>query len=127
MKINQVVAEDANPKRQAAKAIAMKKAGIKPKTKGVTETTGVTDYNPKSQGGTRKELLAKYHKTKNPKDAEAARKAGATQKELQGVAEGFDPEYDDEAGMFKNDLQTIQRVSTHLEKEILDNENLPEW
>jgi hypothetical protein len=54
---------------------------------GVAENTGVTDYNPKSQGGTRKELLAKYHKTKNHKDAEAARKAGATQKELQGVAE----------------------------------------
>ncbi len=50
----------------------------------VEEGTGVTDYAPKSQGGTRKELLAKYHKSKNPKDAEAARKAGATQKELQG-------------------------------------------
>ena len=50
----------------------------------IAETTGVTDYNPKSQGGTRKELLAKYHKTKDPKDAEAARKAGATQKELKG-------------------------------------------
>lgn len=36
-------------------------------------------------------------------------------------------EYNDEAGMFKNDLQTIQRVSEHLEKAILDNENLPEW
>jgi hypothetical protein len=57
------------------------------KKQGVAENTGVTDYNPKSQGGTRKELLAKYHKTKNHKDAEAARKAGATQKELQGVAE----------------------------------------
>ena len=45
----------------------------------------------------------------------------------QVVAENHDPEYDDEAGMFKNDLQTIQRVSRHLEKEILDNENLPEW
>lgn len=54
----------------------------------VDEATGVTNYNPKSQGGTRKELLAKYHKTKDSKDAEAARKAGATQKELQGVAEG---------------------------------------
>lgn len=53
----------------------------------VKEGTSVTDYTPKSQGGTRKELLAKYHKTKNPKDAEAARRAGATQKELQGVAE----------------------------------------
>ena len=53
----------------------------------MAEGTGVTDYNPKSQGGTRKELLAKYHKTKDPKDAEAARKAGATQKELQGLNE----------------------------------------
>jgi hypothetical protein len=45
----------------------------------------------------------------------------------QGVTEDFNAEYDDEAGMFKNDLQTIQRVSTHLEKAIYDNENLPEW
>ena len=36
-------------------------------------------------------------------------------------------EYNDEAGMFKNDLQTIQRVSTNLEKAIYDDENLPEW
>ena len=58
-------------------------AAHKAKNESVEESTGVTDYNPKSQGGTRKELIAKYHKTKNPKDAEAARKAGATQKELQ--------------------------------------------
>jgi hypothetical protein len=36
-------------------------------------------------------------------------------------------EYNDEAGMFKNNLQTVQRVSRHLEKAISDNENLPEW
>jgi len=54
------------------------------------ETADVTDYNPTSQGGTRKELVAKYHQTKDPKDAEAARRAGATQQELQGVAEGSD-------------------------------------
>jgi hypothetical protein len=41
--------------------------------------------------------------------------------------EAFNGEYDDEAGMFKNNLQTIQRVSTHLEQAIADNENLPEW
>jgi hypothetical protein len=29
--------------------------------------------------------------------------------------------------MFKNNLQTIQRVSMHLEKAIADDENLPEW
>jgi hypothetical protein len=38
-----------------------------------------------------------------------------------------DAEYDDEAGMFKNNLHTIIRVSTHLERAIGDNENLPEW
>ena len=32
MKIDQIIAEDANPARQAAKAIAMKKAGKKPKS-----------------------------------------------------------------------------------------------
>lgn len=45
----------------------------------------------------------------------------------ESVEENFDAEYDDEAGMFKNDLQTIQRVSDHLEDAIQDNENLPEW
>ena len=59
------------------------------------------------------------------------RKKGAAnygnKNESQGMAEDFNAEYDDEAGMFKNDLQTIQRVSTHLEKAIYDNENLPEW
>ena len=54
----------------------------------VAETADVTDYNPPSQGGTRRELVAKYHQTRDPKDAEAARRAGATQQELQGVAEG---------------------------------------
>jgi len=49
------------------------------------ETTGVTDYNPKNQGGTRKELLAKYAKSGDPKHAEAARKAGATQSELKAA------------------------------------------
>lgn len=38
-----------------------------------------------------------------------------------------DAEYDDEAGMVKNNLHTIIRVSTHLERAIGDNENMPEW
>jgi len=49
------------------------------------EATSVTDYNPKSQGSTRKELLTKYAKTKDPKHAEAARRSGATQRELQAA------------------------------------------
>jgi Domain of unknown function (DUF6321) len=58
--------------------------------------------------------------------AQAWKDAAKTAKK-KSVAEDFDAEYNDEAGMFKNDLQTIQRVSTHLEKAIYDNENLPEW
>ena len=45
----------------------------------------VTDYNPKSQGGTRKELLAKFAETGNSKHAEAARKAGASHEELKNA------------------------------------------
>jgi len=45
----------------------------------------VTDYNPKSLGGTRKELLAKYAETGNSKHAEAARKAGASHEELKNA------------------------------------------
>lgn len=48
----------------------------------IQEATGVTDYNPPSQGGTRKELLDKFKETKDHTYAEAARKAGATQDEL---------------------------------------------
>ena len=51
----------------------------------ISETADVTDYNPKSQGGTRKELLANYAKSGSATDATAARKAGATQKELQAA------------------------------------------
>lgn len=36
-------------------------------------------------------------------------------------------EYNDEAGMAKNSLHTIVRVATHLERELGDDENLPEW
>lgn len=36
-------------------------------------------------------------------------------------------EYNDEAGMVKNNLHIIVRVSTHLDKIIEDNENIPEW
>lgn len=49
------------------------------------ESSDVTDYNPKSPGGTRNELLRKLAKTKSEEDATAARKAGATQRELQAA------------------------------------------
>jgi len=45
----------------------------------------VTDYNPKSQGGTRKELLAKYTETGDNDYLTRARRAGASQSELQAA------------------------------------------
>jgi hypothetical protein len=42
--------------------------------------------------------------------------------------EGVDPsEYNDEAPMIKNDLHTIVRVATHLNKALGEHENLPTW
>ena len=44
-----------------------------------------------------------------------------------GVAEGFNGEYDDEAGMAKSNLRTMARAVNGLIDTIGDDENLPEW
>jgi len=36
-------------------------------------------------------------------------------------------EYDDEAGMVKNNLHTVIRVLTHLNKDVGSHEDFPEW
>jgi outer membrane lipoprotein SlyB len=72
----------------------------------VNETVGVTDYNPKSQGGTRKELLAKYSKSGDSKHAESARKAGATQSELKAARSNMNKEDVDE-GAFARALSHL--------------------
>ncbi len=76
----------ANNQLAMLRAQRASRIGKKKVKEDIDESTGVTDYNPKSQGGTRKELIAKYRKTKNPEHAAAARRAGATQKELMGEA-----------------------------------------
>ena len=45
----------------------------------------------------------------------------------QGVAERFDSEYDDEAGMAQSNLRTMARAVDGLLKTIKNNDNLPEW
>ncbi len=66
-----------DPKMKSSKIADMYR-----KLPSMEEATNVTDYNPKSQGDTRVELLQKLAKSKNPEHATAARKAGATQGEL---------------------------------------------
>jgi hypothetical protein len=88
--------------------------------KQLNESTGATDYNPKSQGGTRKELLAKYRKTNDPKDAEAARKAGATQQELKkGVAEGSEIKIPTEDGITMQDIRLMAGEGKLTKKTVL--------
>jgi hypothetical protein len=45
----------------------------------------------------------------------------------QGVAEGFNGEYDDEAGMADNNLETLRRSVEGIDKLISAGDNLPEW
>ena len=91
-KVKELVADIADSKMSAADFLAKykkTKAAAKKEISGqkekVKEAADVTDYTPKSQGGSRKELLAKYAKSGSAKHAEAARRAGATQAELKSA------------------------------------------
>jgi hypothetical protein len=91
-KVKELAADIADSKMSAADFLAKykkTKAEAKKEISGqkekVKEAADVTDYNPKSQGGSRKELLAKYAKSGSAKHAEAARHAGATQAELKSA------------------------------------------
>jgi len=88
---------DADMIKDLAKKTGVKDVNVKPMKK---ESVDATDYNPKSQGGTRKELLSKYSKSGDPKHAEAARKAGATQSELK-AARGLDSMFGHRGGVDK--------------------------
>lgn len=90
------------------------------------------------------EKLAQY-KTAASKQASSSDKAGdykradkrfsgivkATKKQFandeKGVAEGFNGEYDDEAGMAESNLHTLNRAVEGLMNTIDSNDNLPEW
>jgi hypothetical protein len=45
----------------------------------------------------------------------------------QGMAEGDNPEYDDEAGMADNNLETLERAVAGIDDLIQAGDNLPEW
>jgi hypothetical protein len=46
---------------------------------------------------------------------------------VDNVDEGFNPEYDDEAGMTDNNLETLRRAIDGIDEIIQPNDNLPEW
>jgi hypothetical protein len=45
----------------------------------------------------------------------------------QGIAEDYNPEYDDEAGMADNNLETLDRAVQGIDDLIQSGDNLPEW
>ena len=45
----------------------------------------------------------------------------------QGMAEDYNPEYDDEAGMADNNLETLSRAVDGIDNLIQSGDNLPEW
>jgi hypothetical protein len=45
----------------------------------------------------------------------------------EGVAEDYNPEYDDEAGMADNNLETLSRAVDGIDDLIQSGDNLPEW
>jgi hypothetical protein len=45
----------------------------------------------------------------------------------QGMAEDYNPEYDDEAGMADNNLETLSRAVDGIDELIQSGDNLPEW
>jgi hypothetical protein len=53
--------------------------------------------------------------------------AGKRVNDCEKIGEGSDPEYDDEAGMADNNLETLKRAVTGLDDLISAGDNLPEW
>lgn len=74
----------------------------------------VTDYNPPSQGGTRKELLAKLKSAKSAAErsdlATRARKAGASQDELMSASSGRDKKSKGMAEEFDPDVERVVKA-----------------
>ena len=124
MKLNEILNESSKPGLWA---------NIHAKRERIKHGSGERMRKPGSKGAPSKQDFIDSQKTSKTDEAmnpaqQAAIAISMKKKGQKPKNEGMDDrEYNDEAGMFKNDLQTIQRVSNHLEKAIQDNENLPEW
>jgi hypothetical protein len=62
MRITEIISEASNPAQQAAIAIAMKKAGKKPKTEDVAEGETWAKHNHKRVGGMSKKSVSVYRR-----------------------------------------------------------------
>ena len=109
------------------------------------EQAAAEGYNPNSVSAQHRREIQSNHEANIRKKAETGdpdakkrlelmlkhkeRRANdyAARMEREGVAEGFNGEYDDEAGMAQSNLRTMARAVDGLLKTIKKNDNLPEW
>lgn len=102
---------------------------------GSLEEYGDTNKGQKMLGKVHQRAADRVTSKQADKDPAYARKAQQTQDRAwdrlavkeQGVAEGFDGEYDDEAGMADNNLGTLRKAVDGIDELIQTGDNLPEW
>ncbi len=90
-------------------------------------TTKPKTANPvaKHAGSTTASSAGAHYQGKNQK--KAAKQGDVKHKKQMDMAENFNPEYDDEAGMADNNLETLERAVQGIDELISDGDNLPEW
>ena len=102
------------------------------RSKGMAEERKANSASARAEFGKRprKDTLSDKEKDQKKADSDAAWErlmAYADEKKKQGVAEGDNPEYDDEAGMSDNNLETLKRSVSGIDELIQPGDNLPEW
>jgi hypothetical protein len=128
------VEEAANAAQQAAIAIAKKK-----KKQGVAEGSQqvdslVTDALKIMQGSEASDAVAALKTVLGDREYNSRRgyynfyvRQLMDMSGQQGMAEDYNPEYDDEAGMADNNLETLERAVDGIDDLIQSGDNLPEW
>jgi hypothetical protein len=137
------IEEAANAAQQAAIAVNMKKAGKKPKN--VNETSPhpqelemdakVRSMQIQNRADDAEQRLAVraaqpkniVQKIKKDIGGPIAKLARGDIKGALGENDQFNPEYDDEAGMADNNLETLERAVDGIDDLISTGDNLPEW
>jgi hypothetical protein len=74
-----------------------------------------------------KESAARYATSDLTKRGKKNVRVHAVTPQTKSVAEEYNPEYDDEAGMVENNLETLDRTVQGLDDLINSGDNLPEW
>ena len=105
----------------------VKKRSQSPGTNALDGDSLFGETAPKGWEGTVK-AMKKHKEIDNPYAlTNYMKNKGYKSHKKEGVAEGFNGEYDDEAGMADNNLETLRRTVDGIDQVINSGDNLPEW